>query len=137
MENLALAFNVVMPLFLMMALGYCIRLLKLGDEATFKKMNNIVFRVFLPILLFHNVISTDLSTAFNGPLLLTAVCFVIAEFALCMIFVPLLEKENRRRGVLVQGIMRSRISFPAASSSACRCWSPSAGRTATRARCPW
>ena len=88
MENLALAFNVVMPLFLMMALGYCIRLLKLGDEATFKKMNNIVFRVFLPILLFHNVISTDLSTAFNGPLLLTAVCFVIAEFALCMIFVP-------------------------------------------------
>ena len=106
MENLALAFNVVMPLFLMMALGYCIRLLKLGDEATFKKMNNIVFRVFLPILLFHNVISTDLSTAFNGPLL-TAVCFVIAEFALCMIFVPLLEKENRRRGVLVQGIMRS------------------------------
>jgi len=107
MENLALAFNVVMPLFLMMALGYCIRLLKLGDEATFKKMNNIVFRVFLPILLFHNVISTDLSTAFNGPLLLTAVCFVIAEFALCMIFVPLLEKENRRRGVLVQGIMRS------------------------------
>lgn len=107
MENLALAFNVVMPLFLMMALGYCIRLLKLGDEATFKKMNNIVFRVFLPILLFHNVISTDLSTAFNGPLLLTAVCFVIAEFTLCMIFVPLLEKENRRRGVLVQGIMRS------------------------------
>ena len=107
MENLILAFDVVLPLFLMMALGYFIRCIKLADEETLKKMNNVVFRVFLPILLFHNVISTDLSTAFNGPLILTAVLFVIGEFALCMIFVPMIEKSNPRRGVLIQGIMRS------------------------------
>ncbi len=107
MENLILAFNVVLPLFLMMALGYFIKCIKMVDEVTLRKMNNVVFRVFLTILLFYNIVVTDLTTAFNGPLILTAVLFVIAEFALCMIVVPLVEKEKRRRGVLIQGIMRS------------------------------
>jgi predicted permease len=107
MENLILAFDVVLPLFLMMALGYFIKCIKMVDDGTLKKMNNVVFRVFLPILLFYNIVSTDLTTAFNGPLILTAVLFVLGEFGLCMIVVPLVEKEKRRRGVLIQGIMRS------------------------------
>ena len=107
MENFLLSLNVVLPLFLEMALGYAIRCFRLVDEPTLRKMNNVVFRVFLPILLFYNVISTDIGTAFNGPLMLTAVLFVLGEFALCMALVPLLEKENSRRGVLIQGIMRS------------------------------
>lgn len=107
MENLVLAFNVVLPLFLMMALGYGSRRLKLVDAPTLKKMNNFVFRVFLPILLFYNVVSTDLGTAFNGPLILTAVCFVVATFVALMLIIPLIEKEKPRRGVLVQGIMRA------------------------------
>ena len=107
MENLILAFNVVLPLFLMMALGYATRRIGLVDAPTLKKMNNYVFRVFLPILLFYNVVSTDLDTAFNGPLILTAVCFVIVIFAALMLIIPLIEKEKPRRGVLVQGIMRA------------------------------
>ena len=107
MENFLLSLNVVLPLFLEMALGYAIRCFRLVDEPTLRKMNNVVFRAFLPILLFYNVISTDIGTAFNGPLMLTAVLFVLGEFALCMALVPLLEKENSRRGVLIQGIMRS------------------------------
>ena len=52
MENLLLAFRVVLPLFLMMALGYLTRRIGLVDAPTLKKMNNYVFRVFLPILLY-------------------------------------------------------------------------------------
>ena len=107
MENLLLAFRVVLPLFLMMALGYGTRRIGLVDEVTLKKMNNYVFRVFLPILLFYNVISTDIQTAFNGPLILTAVCFVVVIFLALMAVIPLVEKEKPRRGVLVQGIMRA------------------------------
>ena len=91
MENFLLSLNVVLPLFLEMALGYAIRCFRLVDEPTLRKMNNVVFRVFLPILLFYNVISTDIGTAFNGPLMLTAVLFVLGEFALCMALVPLLQ----------------------------------------------
>ena len=40
MENLLLAFRVVLPLFLMMALGYGTRRIGLVDEVTLKKMNN-------------------------------------------------------------------------------------------------
>ena len=107
MENLLLAFRVVLPLFLMMALGYGTRRMGLVDAPTLKKMNNFVFRVFLPILLFYNVVTTDLDTAFNGPLILTAVCFVVVIFLALMLIIPLIEKEKPRRGVLVQGIMRA------------------------------
>lgn len=107
MDNLVLAFNVVLPLFLMMALGYFIKRIKLVDDQALSSMNNVVFRVFLPILLFYNVATTDLTTAFNGKLIAIAMAFVVAEFVLCMIVVPLIEKDNSRRGVLIQGIMRS------------------------------
>ena len=55
MENLKLSFEVILPLFLMMALGYFIKHIKLVDDACLKKLNNITFRVFLPLLLFNNI----------------------------------------------------------------------------------
>ena len=97
MENLLLAFRVVLPLFLMMALGYGTRRMGLVDAPTLKKMNNFVFRVFLPILLFYNVVTTDLDTAFNGPLILTAVCFVVVIFlALMFIMHRLLIRKTAK-----------------------------------------
>ena len=35
--------------------------------------------------------------------MLTAVLFVLGEFALCMALVPLLERGKQQRGVLIQG----------------------------------
>ena len=43
MENFLLSLNVVLPLFLEMALGYAIRCFRLVDEPTLRKMNNVVF----------------------------------------------------------------------------------------------
>ena len=49
------AFSVLFPLFAKIALGYGIRSLKFLSEKTLKEMNNVVFRVFLPTLLFSNI----------------------------------------------------------------------------------
>ena len=50
MENLIVSVNVVLPLFLMMALGYFLKAVRLYDDHVLNKMNNLVFKVFLPIL---------------------------------------------------------------------------------------
>ena len=46
MENLILSFNVVLPLFLNIALGYALRCLHMIDETTQKNLNKLVFKVF-------------------------------------------------------------------------------------------
>lgn len=107
MENLLISFNAIFPIFIMLALGYSLKLTKLIKQDTVDNMNTITFKMLLPILLFNNVYKTDIQTAFNAKLLIFAVGSIITLFILLMIFIPLIEKDNRKRGVLVQGIFRS------------------------------
>jgi len=107
MQNLILAFNVVLPLFLCILLGYFLRCIGMLREATQKDMNRLCFKVFLPIYLFNSIYTTDLAVAFDGRLVLFAVCGVLGLFLLLMLLIPRIEKENSRRGVLVQAIFRS------------------------------
>ena len=119
MENLILSFNVVAPLFFMMVLGYFLKYIKMYDQHTLDIMNKVVFKVFLPVLLFYNVYTTDLGEAFDVKLILYAASGVIILFLLLLLIVPRLEKENSKRGVLIQGVFRSNFvifGIPVATS---------------------
>ncbi|MEG0049990.1 MAG: AEC family transporter [Clostridia bacterium] len=107
MNSFSLAFSVVCPLFLMMALGYFLRLIKLFNEAFLRQLNKLCFSVFLPAILFINVYDSDFSSSFQPRLVLFAIACVLAMFAVLMLLVPRFEKSNLRRGVMVQGIFRS------------------------------
>lgn len=107
MENLILSFNVVLPLFLTMALGYVLKYIGMFDERTLDSMNNVAFKSFLPILLFYNIYKTDIKGVFNPNLMTFAAISVIILFISLYIVVPFIEKDNKKRGVLVQGIFRS------------------------------
>ena len=65
MENLILSLNVVLPLFLMIVLGYVLKMIRVYDEHTISGMNQLVFKVFLPLLLFINIYQTDVAGVFN------------------------------------------------------------------------
>ncbi|MBP1757070.1 MAG: hypothetical protein H6Q59_3468, partial [Firmicutes bacterium] len=57
MNNILLAISVVFPLVLQMAIGYVLRKKKITDVHSLNVMNKLVFRVFLPLLLFLNIYS--------------------------------------------------------------------------------
>lgn len=107
MENLIISFNVVLPLFFAMALGYTLKRFGMYDAVTLKTINKLVFKVFLPIYLFYSIYSTDLSVAFNPKVMIFAVLSILIWFLLLMIIVPLFEKDNAKRGVMVQAMFRS------------------------------
>ena len=107
MENLILSFNVVLPLFLSIALGYALRCMHMLDETTQKSLNKLVFKVFLPIYVFNNIYTTNIAVAFQPGLVALTMFGVLAIFAFLMAFVPRIEKENAKRGVMVQAIFRS------------------------------
>ncbi|MFR1707341.1 MAG: AEC family transporter [Clostridium sp.] len=119
MENLILSINVVLPLFFTMALGYVLKCLKMFDDSTLKIMNNVTFKAFLPLLLFYNIYKTDLNGAVDLRLMLFAILSVTITFIILCILIPSIEKDNRKRGVLIQGIFRSNFvifGLPVASS---------------------
>lgn len=107
MENLILSINVVLPLFLTMALGYFLKLIGMFDKKLLDSMNNLVFKAFLPLLLFNNIYKTTLEGALNFKLIIFAFTAVIVTFAFTALIIPLIEKDNSKRGVMIQGIFRS------------------------------
>lgn len=54
-EIFTFSFNAVMPILLLMLTGYLLNRLHFADDAFFKKANTLVFKLFLPVLLFQNV----------------------------------------------------------------------------------
>lgn len=111
MENLILSFNVVLPLFLCIMLGYFLRRIHMVDTPALNTMNKLCFKVFLPIYLFNNIATTNLSAAFNAKLLAVAVCGLVGQFLLLMLLIPCIEKANPRRGVLIQAMFRSNFAL--------------------------
>lgn len=111
MENLILSFNVVLPLFLCIALGYCLRLMNMLEETTQKSLNKLCFKVFLPIHLFNSIYTTNISAAFNGLLVELTVVGVLALFVGLMVFIPKIEHDDAKRGVMIQAIFRSNYAL--------------------------
>jgi predicted permease len=65
MQYLILSFNVIFPIFFMLALGYLMRELKLVAENGFKMFSRATFYIFIPALLFTNIYKSDLSSSLN------------------------------------------------------------------------
>ena len=107
MENLILSINVVLPLFLTMSLGYVLKKLGLFDTHTLNKMNNVCFKSFLPLLLFFNIYNTDLDGSLNFRLMAVAVIIIFSIFLILVFIIPKIEKDNKTRGALIQGVFRS------------------------------
>ena len=102
-----LSFKVIFPIFVYLSLGYFMRSVNLFDGHTAKKMNATIFKVFLPVLLYYNIYKTDIGTAFNPKLCIYGVSSIILIYIILFITVPLIEKDNKKRSVIIQGIFRS------------------------------
>lgn len=73
MENLIISVHAILPMFLVMALGYGARCLGWIRREEILNINRIAFRIFLPCLLFYNVYCSDLSGSFDPLLIAYAV----------------------------------------------------------------
>lgn len=107
MENLIISVHAILPMFLVMALGYGARCLGWIRREEILNINKIAFRIFLPCLLFYNVYCSDLSGSFDPLLIAYAVGGVLVSFALALGYTLLAEKLPERRGVMIQGMFRS------------------------------
>lgn len=111
MESLKLSFEAIMPIFLLMLLGYFLKWKNVVGKSCFDAMNRLVFKVFLPVLLFYNIYQTELEQAFDWKLIAFAAAGILGIFLIGSLIVPLLTKDNARRGVMLQGLFRSNYAI--------------------------
>ena len=67
MKNLLVCVNAVLPIFLLLVVGYLSRILKLVDDGDVRKINRLMFKIFMPVVMFYNVYNSDLSSAVRLP----------------------------------------------------------------------
>ncbi|NMA23952.1 MAG: AEC family transporter [Spirochaetales bacterium] len=107
MDDLIFSFNVVMPIFLIIGLGYFIKLIGMVDQHFINTINKFNFRVGLSTLLFKNIYNTELTKVFNPRLLIfTIVCITITVFGLWLI-IPIFIKDNKKASAMIHTIFRS------------------------------
>lgn len=119
MSNFEVCLNAVFPLFAIMLVGFGVRATGLVTGKDVEKMNKVVFRVFLPVLMFKQVYNSELSSAVRPRLLIYAVVCVFAAFGLAFVIAKLLIKDHSQRSAVIQGIYRSNfviIGLPIAES---------------------
>lgn len=110
MDNIIVSFNVIAPVFFLMVLGYLlVNYTSLADRQLTKQANAIVFKIFLPCMLFYNVYQSDIGAEIQSriKLCIWAAGGLIILFILLCLSVPKVVKQENQQGVVIQGIFRS------------------------------
>ena len=111
MNVFLVCFEAVLPIFIMIIVGCGARRTGLMTEKDVRRFNAVNFKTFMPIMLFESIYSSDLETAVNPALIAYSVVAVLLMLGLCVAFVMLVEKENSKRGVMIQGLYRSNFAL--------------------------
>jgi len=107
MENLTISINAVLPMFLLMMVGYGLTRIHLWDDHFLNVANRLCFKMALPILLFNNIYGIDMSLVTNVDLLIYAVVAVLIILVIMFATVLPFTKDKTKRGVLIQAGFRS------------------------------
>lgn len=108
MINFLYSAQIIMPIVILIIIGYLLQKLKLFNSQFLEVANRLAFKVFLPILLFYNVFSQPKITEyFNLRLILFVFSMTIFLWLILMIVMKSFVKEQKRVGVMIQGIFRS------------------------------
>ncbi len=99
--------NTVVPIFLLVLIGLLLKRKGFLSEGFVADSDRFVFKIALPVYLFAEISSAELSAMLDVPLLLFCVAGVIVTVLLGFLIVPLCVKGNDKRGAFIQGIYRS------------------------------
>lgn len=104
--------NAVLPIVLLIVLGYALKRIKFLNQSFVKTGNKLVFNVCLPCMLFINIYDNmDSFADIRWDVVLYSTAAILLIFGLGLITCILTTKDNRRRGVILQCTFRSNFAI--------------------------
>lgn len=107
LQALSIAFHAIVPLFLIIAVGYTVKRLGWIGPEEVRRFNKVTFYTFMPVILFYNIYTSDFSQAVRLPYALFVVGAALGMVAVSFAVTLLAEKMPERRGVMIQAAFRS------------------------------
>lgn len=106
MDNLIFCLNATVPIFLLMILGLILKKIGWTDDVFAEKMNEFVFLVPLPVLLFEDLATVDFAEVWNLKFVLF--CFVTTFISITLAAaVSFLWRDKSIQGEFIQASYRS------------------------------
>lgn len=113
------AANAVLPIVLMIALGYFFKRIGLLNQGFLDVGNKLTFRVLIPALLYCNIYGIGSLGEINLVFVLYGLAAVVSIFLISTLVTCLFTKDSGKRGALIQAAFRSNyaiIGLPLASA---------------------
>ena len=111
MDNFLLCLNAILPLLLLMLLGYGLRHSGMISHEGFSAMDKLCFRILIPAMLFSNVYHAD----FHSDLYPQAIVFMwlamLATFLLAFFLIPqLIPGEKAEVATVIHGLCHGNLA---------------------------
>lgn len=107
MDIFMFSLNAVMPILILFVIGYFLKVVGFAEEGFFKKLNAMVFKLFLPVLLFKNIYDIDSLENVNVPVIIYSFLAVLLLFVIGYFAAKITAKSRNQRGVINQCTFRS------------------------------
>ena len=106
-DNLLFSLNATLPIFLMMALGWILKKINWIDEKSTSVLNKLVFKVFLPALLFMDLYKQDFAEIWDNAFVMF--CFIATVISIIVAFIlsKIFHIDKIDRGEFIQASYRS------------------------------
>lgn len=106
MDNFIYSLNATMPVFFVMLLGWWLKKIKFITDDFVSVADKVVFKVALPVLVFKDIASADLSGDFNWNFVLFCFFGTCIFFGVTWLFAEIFIKDKSIIGSFVQGSFR-------------------------------
>ena len=106
LENLQYCLNATLPIFILLFLGMCFMRIGVFSDEFVQKLNDFVFKIPLPVLVFSDLCSEDFYSVWDTKLVLF--CFFATLLSILLtFFLSLFLKDKTIQGEFIQASYRS------------------------------
>ncbi|HAE43274.1 MAG TPA: hypothetical protein DCG34_10230 [Clostridiales bacterium] len=109
MEYLIISFQALLPLIIMVLIGYVLKKANVVDSSFNQKSSTILFNLAFPVMLFYNITNADVEFVFDWAtwrFILFACAIVLISYLLAFLIAEKNNWDNRTKGAFVQGAYR-------------------------------
>ncbi|MCK5517651.1 MAG: AEC family transporter [Desulfobulbaceae bacterium] len=103
--------EIVIPVFLLIGLGYLVRRIGLVDDHFFKQANGLIYYICLPTLLIYKIATADFSTSFNFKLVVATSAAVGCCFFISYVYGRIRKYPPPIQGAFCQGSFRGNLAY--------------------------
>jgi predicted permease len=111
MVHMLAILEVVLPVFLLIGLGFLLRKARLFDQQLLLGLNRLIFYIALPALMFYKIALADFSASFNATLLWVMVLVTLLAFSGSYLLAIAIKLPIGSRGAFCQGTFRGNLAY--------------------------